>query len=361
MYYMPVKLEGEKMKKFLVMTITVLVVSALVVGCGGINLPSPRSYVPSRLDAPATTGLLSAEFAELAPSIDGKVGELEDAWLDAFDTKLTASGEDEEFEVTAKATYDEHNVYFLFTWKDESKDLAGKMWGMKERRGEMAWGFGSRLPNEDMLTIGFESTPIKGFEDEGCNALCHSGPNYMAAMNMGELLDIWTWRAHETYLTGSACNHIVGPLGAGIDPDSNDFDTTSGLIYLPGTLYPNKLNVGSPLFIPAGPPQQIGNTEIMKPVPEDLSTLPPETKAPYYIQLEGTPDVACMASYDEDEKTWTIEMKRSLVTDNNMQVQFAHNPAEDAYYLFHLAVFDDSSGEDHIYTEKPTTLEFVGK
>ncbi len=349
------------MKKTFMVAICVIAVCGLVIGCGGVKLPSPRSYVPSRLEEPATSDLLSAEYAELAPSIDGMVGDLEDAWLDALETELIATGEDEEVKITTKATYDDHNLYLLFTWEDDSEDLAGKMWEMKERRGELAWGFGSRLPNEDMLSIGFESTPIEGFEAEGCNKLCHSGPNYMAAMKMGELLDVWTWRAYETYLTSSACNHIVGPLGEGIDPDAQEFDTTSGLIYLPGTLYPNKKNVGSPLYVPAGPPQQIGNKDIMMPVPDDLSTLPPETKAPYYIQLPGKADIKCMASYNEDDKIWTVEMKRSLVTENNMQVQFAHNPEEDAYYLFHLSVFDDSSGEDHVYTEMPTTLEFVGK
>lgn len=349
------------MKKILIVTIAVFIVSGLVIGCGGIKLPSPRSYVPSRLDAPPTSEVLSAEYAEVSPCIDGMVGELEDAWLDALETVLTPTGEDDEFKVTAKATYDDHNIYFLFTWEDEREDLAGKMWELKERRGEIAWGFGSRFPNEDMLSIGFESTPIEGFQDEGCNKLCHSGPNYMAAMKMGELVDVWTWRAYETFLTGSASNHILVPLGEGIDHDSKEFDTTSGLIYLPGTLYPNKKNVGSPLYIPTGPPQQIGNTDIMIPVPEDLSTLPPETKAPYYLQLSGTADIKCMANYNEEDKTWTVEMKRSLVADNNMQVQFAHNPKEDAYYLFHLAIFDDNSGEDHVYTEQPTTLEFVGK
>lgn len=71
-----------------------------------------------------------------------------------------------------------------------------------------------------------------------------------------------------------------------------------------------------------------------------------------------------MASYndeDEENKFWTVEMRRPLTTDNPLQVQFAHNPAEDGYYLFHLSIFDNQMGEGHIYTEAPATLEFVGK
>ncbi len=348
------------MKKTLLVLVVVIVVAGLVVGCGGVKLPPSRSYVPSRLEMPVTQEILSADFAEIAPVVDGFAGEFEDAWLDALPITLTAENEDDKYEIITKATYDDFNVYFLFSWKDEKMNLGGKMWEMRERDGEKSWKFGSRLPKEDMLSVGFEVTPIEGFEVEGCNKLCHSGPNYMAG-KIGELLDIWTWQAHETFITGSASNHVVGPLGAGIDDQADNFDTATGLIYLPGTLYPNKKSVASPLFIPVGAPQQIGNIDLMKPVPANLNTLPAETTAPYYIQLPGNPDIKCMASYNEEDGIWTVEMSRSLVTNSNLQVQFAHNPTEDAYYLFHLSVFDNQMGESHVYTEKPTTLEFAGK
>lgn len=349
------------MKKTLLTFVSIVVVAGLVVGCGGVKLPAPRSYVPSRLDGPPTSDLLAADYATLAPQIDGIASELEDIWMDAVPTELVAANEDEEVVITAKAGYDDFNAYFLFTWKDEKMHLGGKMWEMRERDGDKSWKFGSKLPRQDMLSIGFEVTPIEGFDAEGCNKLCHSGPNYMAATKMGEIMDVWTWTAHETFITGTATNHIVGPLGAGIDDQADNFDTTSGLVYLPGSLFPNKKTVASPLFIPLATPLQVGSMELMKPVPENLNTLPTETTAPYYIQLEGTPDIKCMASYDEEAQMWTVEMSRALVTDDSRQVQFAHDPTEDAYYLFHLSVFDNQMGEGHIYTEKPATLEFAGK
>jgi len=342
-----------------------VVMVVLVAGCGGAVIPAGRSYVPSRLDGAPTSDVVSAEFAEVAPIIDGVVTDLEDVWSDATEVILTAKDETTEVPVSMKAAYDDHNVYLLFTWADDKAHIGGKMWEMRERDGQKSWKFGSQLGKEDMISIAFESTKIEGFETEGCNVLCHSGPNYMLAPNMGEFLDVWTWRAASTFFTAAATNHVVGPLGPSFDQDAEDFNTKSAIINMPGSLIQNMINVASPAYVMSRglAPTQIGDFTLMEPVPEDINSLP-LSKAPYFMKLPGKPDIVCMASYndeDEENKFWTVEMRRPLTTDNPLQVQFAHNPAEDGYYLFHLSIFDNQMGEGHIYTEAPATLEFVGK
>lgn len=345
------------MKKQGIMIICAMIIGILLVsGCGGAVNLSTKSSTASRYQTSATTFKLGAEYTEVAPSIDGAVSEITDeAWLNAalIDVKI-----DDANTVQLKAAYDENNLYLLAEWADDEANYSGKPW---ETRAGSGFKSGSNLPKQDMLAIGFESSPIKDFEKQGCAIVCHDNA-YMSTNAPGEFMDIWTWMAAESGLTGTANNYIVGNIPSKVD--GKEF-TTAGYHYLNGSLIANKRNPLSPEWMqkPTIPYANMlfGDIAQMVTVPEDATKLPEGLNIPYYIKNPGTGDIVCSATYNAETKKWTAEFKRALTTGNPTQIQFSHKLEEDAIYMFGLSLFNNQKGVSHVYLAEAIALEFTGK
>ncbi len=350
------------MKRIHVLALCVSLISAiLLAGCGAPPSTPRYSYVPTRYESAPTAMLLTAEYTDVAPQIDGVTAETEDAWASAAPLQVKLGSAGAEYLVDLKSAYDDNNLYLTATWKDESPNISGRVWETREGGG---WKSGTMLPKQDMLSLGFEATPVKDFDKQGCQVICHDN-TYQATPNLGEFLDMWVWMAAETGQLGYANNYSIGAVAPSIDPKAEDFETRSAWHYMTGSLYPNKRNARSPRYIPKPTiPYSLlvfGDLSMMEDAPVDPTNLPAGVKAPYYMKNPGTTDIACVAKYNEEAKTWTVEMKRSLVTSNPNQVQFAHNPADGGFYLFGLSLFDNQMGVSHVYTIEAITLEFSGK
>lgn len=340
------------MKKSVIMVLTMSLI--VLAGCGGQAPVANVSYTPSMYETPSAT-ILNAEFTEIAPLIDGVVSPDEEAWANATPTEIKVG---EELKVASKTCYDSQNVYFQFTWKDESADYSGKPWSMKGDK----WGSAIALPKQDMFGLAFASSRIADFDKQGCNVLCHNS-KAMYTNKAGETLDMWTWMSAESEQLGTANNYVVGFPNTNLDTET--MDVKAGYTYMPGALIQNKRDTRSPLFVlqPGVPydTNTIGDMNFMTVAPADPKTLGPDAKAPYYIKLPGEGCIACKATWDEKTTSWTLEMKRPLRTSNPTQVQFSHDPAEDAYYMFGVSVFDNQNAAGHVYTADAITLQFVGK
>lgn len=345
------------MKKQGIMIICAMIISILLVsGCGGaVNLSTKSNTMP-RYEAGPTSLKLGAEYTEVAPNIDGVVSEITDeAWSNAAPVEVKI---DETNIVELKAAYDDNCVYLLATWADDEANYGGKPW---EVRAEQGFKSGTNLPKQDMLAFGFETSPIKDFDKQSCAIVCHDNA-YMGTNSPGEFLDVWSWMAAETGLTGTANNYIVGNIPA--DVDGKEF-TTAGYHYINGSLIANKRNARSPEWMqkPTIPYAQMlfGDIAQMVTVPEDATKLPEGFKVPYYIKSPGTGDVICSATYNAETKKWTAEFKRALTTINPTQIQFAHKLENEAAYLFGLSLFNNQKGVSHVYFAEAISLEFTGK
>ena len=348
-------------KTSIIISCIALVAIAFSAGCGGSVPISVSSSVPAPYESAPTGTVVTAEYTELAPRIDGVASELDEAWTNAQSTIVKVSDSANTYEVTLKAAFDDENFFLLATWKDESMDIGGKPWEVREGG---TFKSGTSLPKQDMFALGFEASPIKEFTKQGCSVLCHDN-SYMATNDKGEFIDIWTWMSAESGQLGTANDYVVGPLANSVDPKGETFETTSAYSYFPGSLYINKRNARSPEFmqrltIPYSL-MTIGDLSKMVEVPADTTGLPAGLMVPYYIKNPGTGDVACQAKYDDQAKAWTVEFKRKLVTANPTQVQFAHKLEDGGFYLFGLSLFDNQKGVSHVYTTEPVSLEFSGK
>lgn len=328
----------------------------VLAGCGGSTPVVEKSYTPSMYDTP-TSSIINAEFTEIAPIIDGMADPAEEAWANAVALNLEVG--ESKVKTAAKACYDSENVYLQFTWADEGSDFSGKPWEIKGEK----WGSSVALTKQDMFSIGFVSNKITDFDKQGgCNAICHNSKS-MYTNKPGETLDIWTWMAAESSQLGVANNYVVGSPNPKLDPET--MDVKAGYEYMPGALIQNKRDTRSPMYVlqPGVPYDNntIGDLNFMTTAPVDPKTLGPDAKAPYYIKLPGQGCIKTRATYDETAKLWTLEMKRPLSTGNPLQVQFSHDPAEDAYYMLGFSIFDNQSAAGHIYTADAITLQFVGK
>jgi hypothetical protein len=343
---------GMKKTVFIAIALSLIVLA----GCGGGSPVVEKSYTPSMYDTP-TSIIISADYTELAPIVDGVVDPLEEAWANAVATDVTVGESTDPTKV--RACYDSENIYLQFTWKDESPDFSGKPWEMKGER----WGSSITLTKQDMFSVGFVSNKITDFDKQGgCNAICHNSKS-MYTNKPGESLDVWTWMSAESAQMGVANNYVVGSPNPKLDTET--MDVKAGYTYMPGALIQNKRDTRSPLYVlEPGIPYDlntIGDLEFMTTAPADPKTLGPDAKAPYYIKLPGQGCIKAMATYNDTDKVWTLEMKRSLRTGNPLQVQFSHDPAEDAYYMLGFSIFDNQSAAGHIYTADAITLQFVGK
>ena len=100
-------------KTSIIISCIALVAIAFSAGCGGSVPVSVSSSVPAPYESAPTGTVVTAEYTELAPRIDGVASELDEAWANAQSTIVKVSDSANTYEVTLKAAFDDENFFLL--------------------------------------------------------------------------------------------------------------------------------------------------------------------------------------------------------------------------------------------------------
>ncbi len=289
-------------------------------------------------------------------------------------------------EVVMSAAYDDEYLYVLARWVDDAASGARSPW-IKQADGSwtvlpakptppagtdwpdfMGANFeeeGPTLFYEDKLAViwnTYGSTTIAGFDDQGCGVVCHDpsnsyGPgttyNYsnpqLAAKKYtnspNELGDIWHWkyvRQNQHYKIDDQYVHYWSQGGEDPNHAGRSADPGSG-----GYASNPSLN-GRPMYrglTVAGPPYYILDSDKIEVTQEELDALPVGTMMPNMITKGPTDvraDVDAHGVYNPANQTWTLEIRRKLLTGDSHDVQFNDLSRE---YAFGVAVFDNAQIE----------------
>ena len=294
----------------------------------------------------------------------------ETSWSTAIMSTIETDKGGDKIDVELKALYDEEFIYILATWSDQSKSVMPQQWQLTSD----TWF--SAPHKEDMLNFLFNTDDaIIGFENQaqGCAALnCHA--DGWETRTSEEVGDLWQWMAART--NPSTSNPDVGWMDdlsvgdTGIVPD----DFTGSNVWEPNSVNAHDDNASTVPFAPEDQPMwKEGNappnpddeglflfrgfeTTIVDPLAFDDGTNLPGYLLSRPSEGKNRADIAAKGVYDDTQKTWTLEIKRKLVTGNTADVAFDN--LLDSYY-FGLAVFDNQGGglTTH-YNSELVTLRF---
>ena len=141
------------------------------------------------------------------PKIDGIADD--PAWKKA--KELTVEVEDGP-ELSIRSVYTDKDIFFLFTWGDNSESISQKMWlydggkwGLKQEvrfEDEEGWEADSdRLAFQWVI-----NDSIPGFREKGCKKICHAPEkeDKMYTNSPDERTDIWHWVSSTTNPLGYA-------------------------------------------------------------------------------------------------------------------------------------------------------------
>lgn len=323
---------------------------------------------------PPTSRVLKAAIARDAPIIDGKEDDV--FWQQAKPLTVKADGS----ELEIKAAVSEDMVYMLLSWADATNDNVDEVW---EYDGS-GWKKG---PIDDAVAVFWNiNDSVKGFNKEGCLAVCHSPETGMVIK--GPLTPdgiVWpgTTQRGDIWDMSLAISNI---RSAGND---YFFGVDKTYLQYPSTLQPlirrrhdeftakvpfelNKSAIpGNPADFPRWmlkPGLTIDNT----PYPQldqvveinDYSIFKAGDRIPYVIFYPldtpwgGSRDDIKGKGFWKDGR-WTVEFARKLVTGHDDDISFKVNKGDTKYFVFDVALFDrtiinhTSSG--------PISLEITGK
>jgi Ethylbenzene dehydrogenase len=335
--------------------------------------------------------------ARVPPNFDGYPSEA--VWRTAPSMVATIGGgwADAE-EVIFSAAYDAEYLYVLARWVDDEASDRRAPW-IKQVDGAWAtmspkptptagstWaeymgpGFEEEGPSyfyEDKLSMiwnTYGASTIAGFDDQGCSVLCHDptnnyGPgttyNYsdqnLAAKKytnaVSELGDIWHWkyvRQNQHYKIDDQNVHFwqqgdPDPAHAGRSADTGSGGYSS-----------NPATDGRPTYrgpTILAPPYYILDSEKVAVTAAELDALPPGSILPNMITKGpngARADVDAHGVYNPANQTWTVEIRRKLVTGDANDVQFDDLTRE---YAFGVAIFDNAQIE-HSWSGQPYKLVF---
>lgn len=280
------------------------------------------------------------------------------------------------YTVTAKSVYTDTDVYFLFQWKgDASESLereawyfnsTANKWIQKPKKEEDEYGV--KPAYEDKFAVIWNiNNSIASFNSQGCGVVCH-GDN-MATNAEGEYGDTWHWKRVRTgpynqvddkWLTYSIDNgRKSDPKESGgysnnkqtIEVISALGDTTEYSI--PKYWIPGRTNYHWILDteISSGTAKKIVSidTTTNALIDEDGSELAPADFSVNANKLLPSVYVSAFvgdrgdvnAFHNYSNSTWSLELKRKLVTGNNANdIQFDDLNEE---YYFSIAVFDGAA------------------
>jgi hypothetical protein len=327
--------------------------------------------------APAADGLVSVKVA--APvQLDGVV---EAAWEQAPAMKLVLDKtpyKPEDYkgmtstEIVLKSAYDAENVYFLLQYKDPTRSVARAPWvkqadgTWKQLKQVDATGH-DNTHYEDKLSILWDIN-ARGFAKLGCAVVCHAtvngklngidekSPGRKYTNKPGETVDMWHWKGVRTGAVGQVDDQFINDNKPADEKNwgrRSDEKTGGG--------YEDNISADK-----SGPAFMSG-----KPDAENPYWIRDEDKVPFVDTFKpgdivggiivkpfagSRGDISSAAKWENG--TWTIEMKRKLVTTGDkvaeQDVQFSDLGKA---YAFGVAVFDNAQ-INHLYHGGAPKLTF---
>ncbi len=328
------------------------------------------------VQAPAADGLVSVKAAGPI-AIDGT---LDAAWEKAAPLNLTLDKTPykpdvyagiSQTEVSIRSLYDAENVYFAIQYKDPTRSLARRPWvkqadgSWKQEKKPDSTGHENTF-YEDRLSIIWDIN-ARGFSRLGCAMVCHIAVNgkidEVADSSVGRkytnqpgtTVDLWVWRAIQSGAVGQADDQYINdnkPPDAKSWGRRGDGDASAG--------YVDNINEAKngPAFVSAKPDASQPWIKDEEKVPF-VDSFKPGDSVPSVIVKPVTGPRADLSSAGKwTDGTWTIEIKRKLVTTgenaNGSDVQFKDLSKA---YPFGLAVFDNAH-INHLYHGGAPKLTF---
>ncbi len=308
------------------------------------------AFVPGTALAEDTVLMVGRTLATI--KVDGVADEA--AWGEATMTSVTATKASVPLpgDVELKALYDEQNMYLLAKWSDQSRSVIPDQWLYTAD----AWQ--SIHHKEDRFSILWDSDKsIEGFDQnfQGCNVLeCHEGT--WQTKNTGEWGDLWEWLAGRTNPSKRTDN--VGWMDdLSVDTDGIvEDDFTGSTAWKMNSLYAtDDVPTTEPFADGDHPVFKSSDTPPPNPDPKflfdgftdniiDPAAFDDGTELPGWVLNRPTGDrgdIDAKAVYDTVLKTWTLEVKRKLVTAHESDIAFDDLTQD---YCFGLAVFDNQAG-----------------
>lgn len=366
--------------------LAIIIITLATAGCAAQQDKKEDKAKPApqaQKEAAPATELVAVKTAK-APAIDGKS---EAAWDAAKEIQIPlANGGllqnntggkyvDGKTTVSAKAMYDDKNIYMRLKWADPTNSIARTPW-IKEG-GKLV----KKDPNEfyeDKLGINWNiNNSVADFNKKGCAVTCHTtdvtdektGKKLIKHWTNGdnEILDMWHWK-----LTRQ--NSLFGPDKPGLMHDQ----------YMDNTKFESKENKGAgrhadpgekeykpnetkdmkqPVLVLDGPPAN-GNPYVIvdgldKTKPFDPAMVANMKEGDFIAgniskQITGDPaDIKAKGNYADG--MWTLEIQRPLKTQSNKDIQFDDLGKE---YYFAIAGFDNSQ-IGHAYQKGVNSLTFA--
>lgn len=312
-----------------------------------------------------------------APEIDGKRDEV---WNKAKPLAVNLGklmytpdkykGE-EKVSVKVSSLHDDEYVYFLLQWNDSTQSLEQQPW---VKQGDGAWKQKRAMDDKDRENTYADdklglmwNIDVPDFPQQGCNVVCHKsrggksaghddpGPGRKWTNKQGTTVDLWTWKAAHT--------NPVGQVADGYIDDTKDPAKNPD--------YGRKLNDGG------GGPAFNANADktapaFMSPSPADgVIWVRDDAKVPFADTFKpgdmigsviAAPFTGSRANIQGvalwENGTWTLELKRKLVTEapgaKQQDVQFDNLKKT---YFFGVSVFDHTDSA-HLYHEDAIKLTF---
>ncbi len=297
------------------------------------------------------------------PKLDGSGKD--DAWKNAKEIVVEAVDGPE---ISVRSVHTDNEIFFLFTWEDESasnnQDMwvyDGSKWGIKQEvryEGEEAWEASSdRLALQWVIN---ESIP--GFEEKGCRKICHAPEKEDKMYTDGPVqrTDIWHWTSSTTNPAGFAYDQYLDNKNLPKAKEPNQELRISVAHHDDGVVsrnLENQRNKSSdkPKWMPSkknsGPFLLRGDE-----VPFSAAFKKGDFVPGYVLwRPKGSRgDVSAAGKHSEEDFLWTLELGRKLVTeDKKDDVQFADKTQP---YFFGLAVWDNDDTSGHFRVKKPIKL-----
>jgi ethylbenzene dehydrogenase len=336
--------------------------------------------------------------SRVRPNNDGYPNEA--VWYSApkLITKIGGGWADAE-EVVMSAAYNDEYLYILAQWVDDEESVRRAPW-VKQSDGSwktmspkpapadgvdwmtyMGANFDEEGPNlfyEDKLAViwnTYGASTIAGFDEQGCAVICHDpannyGPgttyNYtdqnLAAKKYtnaaAEIGDIWHWklvRQNQHYKIDD--QYVKFWTQGGPDPAHAGRSADTGS----GGYSSNPATNGMPTYRGTGGaanPYYILDSDKVELTVAELDAMPVGSAIANMITKgpnDTRADVDAHGVYNPGNQTWTLEIRRRLITGDSQDVQF-DDLARD--YAFGVAIFDNAQIE-HSWSGQPYKLRFV--
>jgi len=320
----------------------------------------------------AAQNLLTAVKTAQPPKIEALAAD--PAWAKAADLKLKlnngANFNGGSTTVTLKAVYTADRIFLLVQYADPTQSVRRSPF-VKQPDG--TWkkladpddkgGDNNKYYEDKFAMIWNINNSIKGFDKQGCFALCHDeeagkpfGNKYTETE--GELGDIWHMKSIRTGYIGQADDQYVDHTRYDKDkfPEAgrkSDPKTAGGYDDV-------KLVNGKPEFMSkdAKPANKGGSYYLRaedKVAFDDGRFVPGDEVASIMVSKFAGDRGDIDAAIGYKDGTWTAVLSRQLVTQGKFDVQFSNLGSE---YLFGFAAFDNAQVR-HAYHKTPVKLVFA--